>query len=151
MTSRQWTKADPKWCRIETVVHGVTIGEAIQKVIANHGSAGVDRVTVRELDDYWKQHGETIRQKIIEGTYIPLPVKRVDIPKPNGRTRMLGIPSVIDRVIQRKYICRFYRRRKRQRLWSNRLLYPARWRYRKMGTPLYMARIPLRRGYISPS
>ena len=44
MTSRQWTKADPKWCRIETVVHGMTIGEAIQKVIANRGSAGVDRV-----------------------------------------------------------------------------------------------------------
>lgn len=44
MTSRQWTKADPKWCRIETVVHGMTIGEAIQKVIANRGSAGVDRL-----------------------------------------------------------------------------------------------------------
>ena len=59
MTSRQWTKADPKWCRIETVVHGMTIGEAIQKVVANRGSAGVDRVTVQELDEYWKQHGET--------------------------------------------------------------------------------------------
>ena len=77
----------------------MTIGEAIQKVIANRGSAGVDRVTVQELDDYWKQHGETIRQKIIKGTYIPLPVRRVDIPKPNGGTRMLGIPTVIDRVV----------------------------------------------------
>ena len=104
MTSRQWTKADPKWCRIETVVHGVTIGEAIQKVIANRGSAGVDRVTVQELEDYWKQHGETIRQKIIKRTYIPLPVRRVDIPKPNGGTRMLGIPTVIDRVIQQALV-----------------------------------------------
>lgn len=77
----------------------MTIGEAIQKVIANRGSAGVDRVTVQELDDYWKQHGETIRQKIIKGTYIPLPVRRVNIPKPNSGTRMLGIPTVIDRVI----------------------------------------------------
>lgn len=77
----------------------MTIGEAIQKVIANRASAGVDRVTVQELDDYWKQHGETIRQKIIKGTYIPLPVRRVDIPKPNGGTRMLGIPTVIDRVV----------------------------------------------------
>ena len=77
----------------------MTIGEAIQKVIANRGSSGVDRVTVQELDDYWKQHGETIRQKIIKGTYIPLPVRRVDIPKPNGGTSMLGIPTVIDRVI----------------------------------------------------
>ena len=80
----------------------MTIGEAIQKVIANRGSAGVDRVTEQELDDYWKQHGETIRQKIIKGTYIPLPVRRVDIPKPNGGTRMLGIPTVIDRVIQKQ-------------------------------------------------
>ena len=82
----------------------MTIGEAIQKVIANRGSAGVDRVTVQELDDYWKQHGETIRQKIIKGTYIPLPVRRVDITKPNGGTRMLGIPTVIDRVIQQALV-----------------------------------------------
>ena len=78
MTSREWTKADPEWCRIETVVYSMTIEEAIQKVISNHGSAGVDHVTVNELRDYWKKHGGTIRQKIIEGTYIPLPVKRVD-------------------------------------------------------------------------
>ena len=64
MTSRQWTKADPKWCRIETVVHGMTIGEAIQKVVANRGSAGVDRVTVQELDEYWKQHGEQSARKL---------------------------------------------------------------------------------------
>ena len=104
MTSREWTKADPEWCRIETVVHSMTIEEATQKVITNRGSAGVDHVTVEELRDYWKQHGETICQKIIEGTYIPLPVKRVDIPKPNGGTRMLGIPSVIDRVIQQALV-----------------------------------------------
>ena len=77
----------------------MTIGEAIQKVIANRGSAGVDRVTVQELDDYWKQHGETIRQKIIKVTYFALPVRRVDIPNPNGGTSMLGFPTVIDRVI----------------------------------------------------
>ena len=104
MTNREWTKADPEWCRIETVTHGMIIEEAIQKVIANHGSAGVDHVTVDELRDYWKQHGGTIRQKIINGTYIPLPVKRVDIPKPNGGIRMLGIPSVIDRVIQQALV-----------------------------------------------
>lgn len=52
MTSREWTKADPEWCRIETVVYSMTIEEAIQKVISNHGSAGVDHVTVDELRDY---------------------------------------------------------------------------------------------------
>lgn len=104
MMSQQWTKADPEWCRIETVVHGMIIEEAIQKVMANHGSAGVDRITVDELRDYWNEHGGTIRQKIKQGTYIPLPVRRVDIPKPNGGTRMLGIPSVIDRVIQQALV-----------------------------------------------
>ena len=89
MTNREWTKADPEWCRIETVVHSITIEEATQKVITNRGSAGVDHVTVEELRDYWKQHGETIRQKIIEGTYIPLPVKRVDIP-PMGAQECLA-------------------------------------------------------------
>lgn len=104
MTNRQWTKADPEWCRIETVVHGMIIDEAIRKVISNHGSAGVDRITVDELHDYWNKYGGTIRQKIMQGTYIPLPVRRVDIPKPNGGTRMLGIPSVVDRVIQQALV-----------------------------------------------
>ena len=53
MTNREWTKADPEWCRIETVVHSITIEEATQKVITNRGSAGVDHVTVEELRDYW--------------------------------------------------------------------------------------------------
>lgn len=78
MTSREWMKADPEWCRIETVVYSMTIEEAIQKVTSNHGSAGVDHVSVDELRDYWNKNGETILQKIIEGTYIPLPVKRVN-------------------------------------------------------------------------
>ena len=56
MTNQQWTKADPEWCRIETVVHGMIIDEAIRKVISNHGSAGVDRITVDELHDYWRNN-----------------------------------------------------------------------------------------------
>ena len=99
-----WTKADPRWCNIDTVVNPIIIDEALSKVIANRGSGGVDHISTSELRDYWLKYGETIRQKIVQGTYIPLPVKRVDIPKPNGDKRMLGIPSVIDRVIQQALV-----------------------------------------------
>lgn len=99
-----WTKADPGWCNIENVVNPITIDEALTKVISNRGSGGVDHITTSELRDYWSKYGGTIRQKIVQGTYIPLPVRRVDIPKPNGDKRMLGIPSVIDRVIQQALV-----------------------------------------------
>ena len=103
-TIPSWTKADPRWCNIDTVVNPIIIDEALSKVIANRGSGGVDHISTSELRDYWLKYGETIRQKIVQGTYIPLPVKRVDIPKPNGGKRMLGIPSVIDRVIQQALV-----------------------------------------------
>lgn len=103
-TIPSWTKADPRWCNIDTVINPIIIDEALSKVIANRGSGGVDHINTSELRDYWLKYGETIRQKIVQGTYIPLPVKRVDIPKPNGGKRMLGIPSVIDRVIQQALV-----------------------------------------------
>ena len=80
------------------------LDEAAGKVIRNKGSAGIDGVTVERLPDLLKQHGENIRQKLRNGTYIPAPVKRVDIPKPNGGTRMLGIPTVLDRTIQQAIV-----------------------------------------------
>ena len=99
-----WTKADPGWCNIENLVNPIIIDEALTKVISNRGSGGVDHITTSELRDYWSKYGGTIRQKVMQGTYIPLPVRRVDIPKPNGDKRMLGIPSVIDRVIQQALV-----------------------------------------------
>ena len=99
-----WTKADPGWCNIENLVNPIIIDEALTKVISNRGSGGVDNITTSELRDYWSKYGGTIRQKVMQGTYIPLPVRRVDIPKPNGDKRMLGIPSVIDRVIQQALV-----------------------------------------------
>ena len=57
-------------------------------------------MTVDELLPYLKQHGNTIRQAILEGTYVPQPVRRKEIPKPGGGVRQLGIPTVVDRVIQ---------------------------------------------------
>ncbi|MGB8471960.1 MAG: group II intron reverse transcriptase/maturase, partial [Candidatus Sulfotelmatobacter sp.] len=64
------------------------------------GSAGVDGITVNQLTDYLKQHWPVIREQLLSGTYEPKPVRRVEIPKPDGGVRKLGIPTVLDRLIQ---------------------------------------------------
>ena len=73
---------------------------ALKQVQRNKGAAGVDGMTVNDLPAFLKQHWSTIRQKLIKGTYRPKPVLRVEIPKPDGRKRKLGIPTVLDRLIQ---------------------------------------------------
>jgi RNA-directed DNA polymerase len=74
--------------------------EALRQVKANKGSAGIDRMTVGQLADYLKQHWPAIREQLLSGTYEPQPVRRVEIPKPDGGVRKLGIPTVLDRFIQ---------------------------------------------------
>jgi len=73
---------------------------AYQRVVENKGAAGVDALTVTELKDHLKQHWPTIRTRLLAGEYQPQPVRRVDIPKPQGGVRTLGIPTVVDRLIQ---------------------------------------------------
>ncbi len=73
---------------------------ALARVRANKGSAGVDRMTVRELPGFLKQHWLAIREQLLSGTYEPQPVRRVEIPKPDGGERKLGVPTVLDRFIQ---------------------------------------------------
>lgn len=73
---------------------------AMKRVIKNKGSHGVDGMKCDELRTYVIEHWTTIKLKILEGTYNPSPVRRVEIPKPNGGIRLLGIPTVIDRMIQ---------------------------------------------------
>jgi RNA-directed DNA polymerase len=73
---------------------------AYQRVIENKGAAGVDGIGVAEFKDHLKQHWPTIKAKLLAGSYIPLPVRRVDIPKPQGGLRTLGIPTLTDRLIQ---------------------------------------------------
>ena len=73
---------------------------ALARVKANQGSSGVDGMTVHELPEFLKQHWPTIREQMLSGTYQPQPVKRVEIPKPDGGVRKLGIPTVLDRLIQ---------------------------------------------------
>jgi RNA-directed DNA polymerase len=66
----------------------------------NGGAPGIDRMTTGQLGEHLRKHWETLSAKLLAGTYVPSPVKRVEIPKPNGGTRRLGIPTVVDRWIQ---------------------------------------------------
>jgi len=75
--------------------------QALQRVRANQGSPGVDGMTIDELPEYLKQHGLKIGEQLRNGTYQPQPVRRVEIPKPDGNgVRKLGIPCVLDRFVQ---------------------------------------------------
>ena len=85
---------------LEKIVYRDNLNQAYKRVKANKGSHGVDGMKVEELLPYLKQHGAAIRQAILEGSYIPKPVRRKEIPKPDGGVRLLGIPTVLDRMIQ---------------------------------------------------
>src|SRR6266850_1408593 len=86
---------------MEEVCERVNLKEALRQVRSNKGSAGVDRMTVDQFGDYLKQHWPAIREQLLNGTYEPQPVRRVEIPKPDGGgVRKLGIPTVLDRFIQ---------------------------------------------------
>jgi RNA-directed DNA polymerase len=85
---------------MEEIVERENLKEALRRVKKNKGSAGVDGMTVNQLGDYLKQHWPAIREQLLSGTYRPKPVKRVEIPKPDGGVRRLGIPTVLDRFIQ---------------------------------------------------
>ena len=85
---------------MEEVGERENLKAAWRQVKGNKGSAGVDGMTVGGLTDYLKQHWATIREQLLNGTYVPQPVRRVEIPKPDGGVRKLGIPTVLDRFIQ---------------------------------------------------
>lgn len=73
---------------------------AYKKVKANKGAGGVDGISIEEVDEYLKENWTDIKEKILKRKYKPQPVLRVEIPKPNGGVRKLGIPTVVDRVIE---------------------------------------------------
>jgi RNA-directed DNA polymerase len=86
---------------MEEVCERENCKQALARVKANKGSPGVDGMTVDELPEFLKQHWPAIREQLLSGTYKPQPVKRVEIPKPDGGgVRKLGIPPVLDRFIQ---------------------------------------------------
>ena len=85
---------------MEAVCERENLKAALQQVRANKGSPGVDGMSVVGLKEYLKQHWPAIREQLLNGTYEPKPVRRVEIPKPDGGVRKLGIPTVLDRFIQ---------------------------------------------------
>lgn len=87
--------------KIEIVVSDHNIGEAIKAVKRNKGAPGIDGITTEVIEVEMCKNWPRIKQAIFEGTYKPSPVKRVGIPKPDGKgIRQLGIPTVMDRIIQ---------------------------------------------------
>ena len=85
---------------MDSICESENLERAMTKVIANGGSPGVDRVRVTQLEKYFERHRARIVGELLAGTYRPQPVKRVEIPKPDGGVRKLGIPAAVDRVIQ---------------------------------------------------
>src|ERR1017187_1246865 len=85
---------------MEEVCERENLKAALRRVKANKGSPGVDGMTVIEIKDYMKQHCPAIREQLLSGTYEPKPVRRVEIAKPDGGMRKLGIPTELDRFIQ---------------------------------------------------
>ncbi|MFZ1919896.1 MAG: group II intron reverse transcriptase/maturase [Terriglobales bacterium] len=88
----------------ETLMEAVVAEEncklALEAVVRNQGAAGIDRMTTAELEPHLQAHWWILKDKLLKGSYVPTPVRRVEIPKPSGGTRMLGIPTVQDRFIQ---------------------------------------------------
>ena len=85
---------------LEKIIDRNNLNQAFKKVKSNKGSYGIDGMKVDELLQYLKENGDTLRQSILEGNYKPNPVRRVEIPKQDGKKRPLGIPTAVDRVIQ---------------------------------------------------
>lgn len=85
---------------LEEILSRENLNTAYKRVNGNKGAAGIDGMQVEDLFPYLKENGEKLRQEILKGTYTPQPVRRVEIPKPEGGVRLLGIPTVIDRMIQ---------------------------------------------------
>src|SRR5436309_14398864 len=101
MATRSRTKAEVATTSLmEAVVDRSNLMLAYQRVVENKGAAGVDAITVLGLKDHLKRHWPTIRARLLAGRYRPMAVRRVDLPKPQGGMRTLGIPTVVDRLIQ---------------------------------------------------
>ena len=98
-TTRKRTKAESSGL-MDVVCERDNLMLAYQRVVENKGAAGVDGIGVAEFKDHLKRHWLTIKARVLAGEYIPQPVRRVDIPKPQGGVRTLGIPTLTDRLIQ---------------------------------------------------
>lgn len=93
------TKAEGLW-QMDAVVERPNLWRAYERVMQNKGAAGVDGLTVFELKAWLQQHWPSVKAALLAGSYMPAAIRKVEIPKPNGGIRTLGIPTVLDRLIQ---------------------------------------------------
>jgi RNA-directed DNA polymerase len=99
ITARTGSSSHVAWLLMEAVVERGNMTAAYKRVVANQGAAGADGMSVDELKGYLHEHWVRIKEELLEGRYRAQPVKQVQIPKPEGGVRKLGIPTVVDRVI----------------------------------------------------
>ena len=99
MASVAWTSAE-SGTLMERVLAAANLRRAYQRVVSNKGAPGADGMTVADLAGHVKQYWSTLKARLMAGEYHPQAVRAVEIPKPQGGTRQLGIPSVVDRLIQ---------------------------------------------------
>ena len=85
---------------IEQVLHPNNLMKACRQVVSNKGSAGVDGMSVKELHGYFRENRDTLTASLRNGTYLPQPILGISIPKSNGKTRLLGVPTMVDRMLQ---------------------------------------------------
>jgi len=101
ITENNTTNADRnRYGLLEQILSTSNLNQAFKQVKRNKGAHGVDGMGVEHLLQYLKDYGEELKQSILDGKYRPNPVRRVEIPKDNGKMRKLGIPTVVDRVVQ---------------------------------------------------
>ena len=93
-----WAEAETRL--MEEIVSRANMQKAYNRVVSNKGAAGVDNMSTGQLKGYLQTDWPRIKEELLNGTYKPQPVRKVEIPKPGGGTRMLGIPTVLDRLIQ---------------------------------------------------
>ena len=99
--NRIWKERDSAQPRLlETILHKDNLNRAYKRVKANKGAPGIDGMTIEEALPYLREHQQELTDRIYRGKYTPSPVRRVEIPKPDGGVRKLGIPTVIDRTLQ---------------------------------------------------
>lgn len=99
-TAQEEQPGDETRMLIQEVLRRENMLKAYRRVVKKGGAPGVDGITVEQLGAHCREHWEQIRKEILEGTYTPQPIRKVEIPKPDGGTRTLGIPTVTDRMIQ---------------------------------------------------
>ena len=88
---------------MEQILSRDNLNAAYLQVVRNKGAAGVDGMTVEELGAYLSENGENIKEQLRTRKYKPKPVRRVEIPKPDGGTRNLGVPTAVDRFVSRRW------------------------------------------------